>query len=63
MVTFINKIVNEYKLINPLIDNLVNIMNNKEIIPRLNEILIKNGNITNNVNSADIKIYVSRALK
>lgn len=63
LVTFINKIINDYKLLNPLIDNLVNIMNNKEVIPRLSEILIKNGNVTNNVNSADIKIYVSRAIK
>lgn len=63
LVTFINKIINNYKLINPLIDNLVGIMNNKEIIPRLSEIIVKSGNITNNVNSADIKIFVSRALK
>jgi hypothetical protein len=59
---FINKIINEYNLINPVIDYLGNIIKNKEVIPKLSEILIKDGTLTNNVKTADIKLFVDRVI-
>jgi hypothetical protein len=59
---FINKVINEYSLINPVIDYLDNIVKNKQVIPKLSEILIKDGVLTNNVKTADIKLFVDRVV-